>query len=231
MTGSLSVLFAATVFFVAGHFFLSSAPIRGALVRRFGEGPFMAGYAVVIFVALVWMLLAYRAAPAVGVWPLVAILAWVPVVAMPVAIFLAVCAFSTPNPTLAGAEGSTGSDNPAPGIISVTRHPFLCGVVLWAVSHLLVNGDAADIIMMGGVLILAVGGMFHIDKKREARLGSAWGPIALTTSLVPFVAIVTKRTHFDWPGIGWWRVTLALAIYVAAVFGHEFVFGVAPYPG
>ena len=83
---------------------------------------------------------------------------------------------------------------------------------------------------LGGILFLAVGGMFHIDRKREARLGSDWGPIALTTSRWPFVAIITKRTRFDWPGIGWWRVTLALAIYVAIVFGHEFVFGVAPYP-
>lgn len=230
MTGSLEALFAATVFFVAGHFVLSSAPIRGALVRRFGEGPFMGMYAVVVFLAFVWMLLAYRAAPTVEVWPFVPGLAWVPVVAMPVAIFLAVCAFSTPNPTLAGAEGSTEPGHPAPGIISVTRHPFLWGAALWAASHLVVNGNAADIVMMGGLLILVVGGMFHIDKKREARLGAAWGPIAMTTSLVPFVAMVTKRTRFDWAGIGWWRVTLALAIYVAIVFGHEFVFGVAPFP-
>ena len=230
MTGSLNALFAATVFFVAGHFFLSSAPIREALVKRFGEGPFLSGYSVVVFLAFVWMLLAYRSAPFVGVWPFLPSLAWVPVLAMPVAILLAVCAFSTANPTLAGADGSTMPGNPAPGIVSVTRHPFLWGVVLWAISHLVVNGDAASIIMMGGVLILAVGGMFHIDRKREARLGSAWGPIALTTSLVPFLAILTKRTRFDWQGIGWWRITLALAIYVAIVFGHEFVFGVAPYP-
>ncbi len=230
MIGSLDALFAATVFFVAGHFLLSSAPIRGNLVRRFGEGPFAVGYSVVIFLAFLWMLLAYRVAPFVPVWPFIPGLAWVPVFAMPVAIFLAVCAFSTPNPTLAGAEGAIQPSNPAPGIIRVTRHPFLWGAILWAVSHLIVNGDAANIIMMGGILILAVGGMIHIDKKREARLGSAWGPIALTTSRLPFAAIITKRTRFDWQGIGWWRVTLALAIYVAIVFVHEFLFGVAPYP-
>ncbi len=230
MTGSLNALFAATVFFVAGHFFLSSAPIRGALVGRFGESRFMGLYSVVVFLAFVWMLLAYRSAPFVSVWPFLPGLAWVPVLVMPVAILLAVCAFSSPNPTMAGADGSTGPNSPAIGMISVTRHPFLWGVALWAVSHLAVNGDAANLIMMGGMLILAVGGMFHIDRKREARLGSAWGPIALTTSLVPFAAILSKRARFDWPGIGWWRITLALAIYVVIVFGHEFVFGVAPYP-
>ena len=132
--------------------------------------------------------------------------------------------------TLAGGEASLRDAIPATGIITVTRHPFLWGVVLWAVSHLVVNGDAASIMMMGGLLVLAVGGMLHIDKKREARLGSDWGPIALTTSVVPFVAIATKRTLFDWAGIGWYRGGAALVLYVLMALGHEFVLGVRPFP-
>jgi uncharacterized membrane protein len=30
------------------------------------------------------------------------------------------------------------------------RHPFLTGVALWALSHLLVNGDLASILLFGG---------------------------------------------------------------------------------
>lgn len=36
------------------------------------------------------------------------------------------------------------------------RHPQLTGVILWAVAHLLVNGDLASIVLFGGLLVWAV---------------------------------------------------------------------------
>ena len=72
--------------------------------------------------------------------------------------------------------------------------------------------------------------MVHIDMRRRASLGSAWGPIALTTSAVPFVAILSGRTKPDWAGIGVWRVAAALALYVALLMLHGPVLGVSPFP-
>jgi uncharacterized membrane protein len=133
-----------------------------------------------------------------------------------------------------GAERTLAAglpQNPAPGIISITRHPFLWGTALWAASHLSVNGDLANITMMGGILILSVGGMMHIDRRREESLGAIWGPVKLTTSLVPFAAIFTGRTHLDWRGIGWWRPLTAIVLYVALLHLHALVLGVSPFPG
>jgi uncharacterized membrane protein len=95
---------------------------------------------------------------------------------------------------------------------------------------MVVNGDVKSLILMAGILILALGGMWHIDRRREAALGAAWGPIALTTSALPFRALLEGRTSMDWAAIGWWRPTLALALYVALLHFHGTIFGVSALP-
>ena len=232
MTGTLNALFAATVVFVGGHFLLSSGAMRHGLIRRLGEQGFRIGYALVIGAAFVWMLLAYGAAPYLEVWPPQPALVWVPAVLMPVAVFLAVAGLTTRSPTAVGGETLVidGAHDLAPGILRITRHPFLWGTALWAVSHIVVNGDAGNLVMMLGILVLSLAGMHHIDLRRESALDAAWGPIALTTSLVPFGAIVQGRTSMDWKGIGLWRPALALALYVAFLTLHERLFGVSAIP-
>ena len=112
------------------------------------------------------------------------------------------------------------------GILSVTRHPFLWGTGLWALAHLAVNGDAASILLMAGIALLSFGGMWHIDRRRAAALGSAWGPVALTTSVIPFAAILDKRTRLDGAGIGWWRPALGLLLYAVLLLSHGWLLGV-----
>ena len=233
MTGGINTVLAATLLFVGGHFLLSSRALRGPLFRAFGPRWFAPAYSGAVGAAMVWMIAAYNAAPYVEIWPYLPALAWIPVVVMPVAIFLIVAGVSTPNPTMMGAERSTdigGPGNPAQGIITVTRHPFLWGAALWALSHVAVNGDLASLIVMGGIAVLSLGGMSHIDRRREDALGADWGPIKLTTSVIPFAAAASGRTKIDWPGIGWWRPVAALAIYVVLLHLHGWVFGVSALP-
>lgn len=233
MSGTLNALFVATLAFVGGHFVLSSIAVRRRLVRVLGETGFMPAYTLVIAGAFIWMIAAYRAAPAVPVWEPPAAFAWIPLGLMPVAIFLAVAGLTTRSPTQIGAERALASglpQSPGPGIISITRHPFLWGAALWAITHLSVNGDLANITLMGGILILCIGGMMHIDRRREDKLGAAWGPVKLTTSLTPFAAILTGRTHLDWRGIGWWRPLATVAIYMLFLQLHAWAFGVSPWP-
>ncbi|MCH8098733.1 MAG: NnrU protein [Proteobacteria bacterium] len=229
MTGSLDALIAATAVFVFGHFLLSSGPLRTPLVRTLGQGGFLPLYSIAVAAAFLWMLAAYREAPAVQVWTPDPVLNWVPILVMPVAIFLVLAGITTSNPTMVGGEQRIAASGPArraPGIISVTRYPFLWGTTLWAASHLAANGTAAEMIVMGGILVLGLGGMAHIDQRREVALGSAWGPIKLTTSVVPFVAILSGRCKLDWAGIGWWRPAGALVLYGAIMHAHAWIIGV-----
>jgi len=232
MTSSLNALFAATVVFVGGHFLLSSAAVRHSLIRRLGEQGFRAGYAIVAVASFVWMLLAYGKAPYLEVWPTQPALAWMPAVLMPIAFFLAVAGLTTRSPTAVGGESLVidGAHDISPGILRITRHPFLWGATLWALSHIAVNGDAANLVMMLGILVLSLGGMRHIDLRRESALDAAWGPIALTTSLIPFAAIAQGRTTMDWKGIGLWRPALALVLYVVFLQLHEAIIGVSALP-
>ena len=70
----------------------------------------------------------------------------------------------------------------------------------------------------------------QIDRKRERQFGSAWGPIAMTTSVIPFAAIARGRTQMDWAGIGWWRPALAIALFVVLQYAHAWIFGVSALP-
>jgi uncharacterized membrane protein len=233
MMGSLDTLFLATVLFVAGHFLLSSRPPRRAMTELLGPQGFRIGYSLVVLAAFVWMLRGYEAAPVVEVWYPPAAFAWVPVLVMPIALLLAVCGLTTPSVTMVGGESrlsDPSTHDVAPGMLRVTRHPFLWGTALWAASHLLVNGEAAAMILMAGILVLSLGGMRHIDLRRETALGATWGPMALTTSALPFAALASGRTTMDWKGIGWWRPAVALALYAALLHLHPTVFGVSAIP-
>lgn len=233
MTGTLNALLAATVAFVAGHFLLSTRSLRRPILAQAGEQGFRAVYSILVFAAFVWMIAAYRAAPTVMLWSPPQGFAWIPVLVMPIALFAAVCGLTTPSATMVGGEArlnDPGVHDPAPGLLRITRHPFLWGTALWAASHLLANGEAANLILMGGILVLSLGGMAHIDLRRETAMGAAWGPVKLTTSAVPFVAIASGRTTMDWTGVGWWRPVLALMLYVALVYLHPVVIGVSARP-
>ncbi len=229
MLADFNDLLAATVAFVLGHFLLSSKGIREAVIQRLGENGFRGGYSLIIIVSFVWMLLSYGAAPFYPLWDPPLWTAAVAFVVMLPATMLFVIGVTTPSPTAVGGEQRLDVRDarpPAVGILAITRHPFLCGVSLFAIAHLIANGDAATVILMLGLLVLSVGGMFHIDARRSDVLGPLWGPIALTTSRLPFAAILQGRTHFDLAGIGWWRILLSLVVYVAFILLHPLIVGV-----
>lgn len=50
-------------------------------------------------------------------------------------------------------------------VAGVIRHPQLTAVKLWAVAHLLVNGDSASLLLFGGLLLWAVLEVVIINKQ------------------------------------------------------------------
>ena len=50
-------------------------------------------------------------------------------------------------------------------VAGVIRHPQLTAVKLWALAHLLVNGDSASLILFGGLLVWAVLEVVIINKQ------------------------------------------------------------------
>ena len=221
----------AVLAFVGSHVVLANPPARDALAGRLGEGAFLALYAAVAAATLAWMVVAYGDAPRFELWPTPPWTRWVPIAVMPFALILIVAAVTTPNLSALLQDKVAEREDPAPGVMRVTRHPMMWGVVLWAASHLVANGDAASLVLMGGLLALALCGMALIDAKKRRRLGPAWTRFAATTSLVPFAATLGGRARFDWAGIGWWRVALGLAAYAFFLAAHPWFAGVRALPG
>lgn len=196
--------------FVGSHFLLSWPPLRYWLVDRLGLGVFTAVYSLIALITLVWVVRAYGAAPYVELWRLGQLGRWLPRVIMPVACIMVVCGLLARNPTAVGGERLIREGAGPQGIFTVTRHPFLWGTGLWALSHLTANGDVAALLLFGGMAILSFGGMLAIDHKRAIALGPAWETLRGQTSLIPFLAALQGRVTIDWRGIGWWRPLLGL---------------------
>jgi uncharacterized membrane protein len=157
LTGTFNALIAATLFFVGGHFLLSSLFLRQPLVRRLGERNFRIFYSVLMLVAFAWMVKAYGQAPYLVIWHPPEVLRWVPVAILPFACLFLVAGLSTPGVTAVGGEKLLEEDPRAAarGIYSITRHPTLWAFGLWALSHLAVRGDFSSICMMGGIAFLS----------------------------------------------------------------------------
>ncbi len=61
-------------------------------------------------------------------------------------------------------------------IAGMVRHPMLWGMVLWAVAHLLVNGDLASLVLFGGLGLWALVTMIVINRAEGFWRRPAPGP-------------------------------------------------------
>jgi uncharacterized membrane protein len=82
----------------------------------------------------------------------------------------------------------------------------------------------------GTLLVLALTGTVSIDAKRHRGLGGDWKAFAVTTSNVPFQAIVAGRQRVELGEIGWWRPLIGVALYALLTVGHPYLFGVSALP-
>ena len=208
-----AMLVLATAAFLATHF-VSSTPLRPAIVAAIGEWPYVGLYSAVAAATLGWMVWAYVGAPRE---PLLQGSREISLVLMPIAFVLLVCGFYR-NPTIVGAAGLMRSDDPARGIIRVTRHPIMWGFMLWAAAHILAVPSLRALIFFGAMLLLAAIGTLFMDSRKRAN--PDWARFAGATSHVPFVAIAQKRNRLDWREIGWLRPAIGLAIYFGVLSFH-----------
>ena len=218
-------LYYATAAFIATHF-VSSTPLRAALVRSLGEKPYLGVYSLVALATLGWMIWAYGKASPEPQWP-----GWrlAPAIVMPFAFVLFACGLLSRNPTIVGAEKLLRSPDPARGIIRVTRHPMMWSFMLWSLVHILARGEHMSSVFFGGFLALAALGALLLDQRKAKTLGDDWQRFAAVTSYVPFRAIVQGRNRFDAREIGWRNPAIGLALYALFMATHAWMFGARPY--
>jgi uncharacterized membrane protein len=157
----MALLILGLVIFLGVHAFSMARAPRAALVARLGEGPYKGLYALASLIGIVLIAVGfgrYRASGYIEVWDppvwtrhLALLLMW-PAWVIVVAAYL-------------------------PGRIKRTlKHPMLAGVKLWALAHLLANGDLGSILLFGSILAWAV--LARISAKRRDEVRDHAGPAA-----------------------------------------------------
>jgi len=216
--------------FIAFHLIPAIGPVRRFLLRAMGLRMYVGLYSAVSVGLLILVSVAYVNADSDILWPQWPWTRWVPVVIMPFVSLLLVSTLSEPNPFSVGVKASR-FDPAHPGIVSVTRHPLIWGLGLWAVAHLAPNGDTASVLLFGLFAFLAFVGPWSLDRKMRREMGvEKWRRLTAPTSSVPLWAVIRGRTRLDFQGIGWVRIVIAALLYALIILAHEAVIGVSPFP-
>ena len=231
----MTSLIAAATFFVLLHLVVSGTRVRDGLVARIGQGPYMGLFSLSSIAGLTWLGFAFAQARGepwnASYWTVGDASRQVQLVLQLLAMLLIVPGLTTPNPTSVRQEGALERPDVIKGMLRITRHPFLWGVAIWALGHLVVNGERASLVLFGSMFVLALFGTASIDAKRKRALGATWDTFAAQTSNVPFAAILAGRQKLSLGEIGWWRILLGVVIWAALAWGHPYLFGVAALPG
>ena len=223
-------LIAACAFFIGIHVVISGSPLRGVIAGRIGERAYLALFSLLSVGGMLWLVYAYSRADGAWLWSTPDSLRWIGPLLLLVASLFVVVGLTTPSPTVVGGEKQLDSDQPVQGVLRITRHPFLWGVALWAATHLLMNGDAASLVLFGSLLLLALIGPLLIDAKRRRAFGPKWQRFAAATSNVPFAAILSGRNTLHLGEIGVWRLVAGALVWIALIVVHPWLFSVPAVP-
>jgi uncharacterized membrane protein len=178
------ILVAGLLLWWAAHLFKRVAPGPRGRMGDAGKGVVALG----VVASVVLMVLGYRAAEVVPLWSL-------PPFVVHINNLLMVFAFY-----LYAASGMKTA------ITRVIRHPQLTAVKLWAVAHLLVNGDVASVVLFGGILAWAVVSVIVINRaqpvwERPAPVAASREVMAIVGTVV--VVGVVMGLH-NWLGVQPW---------------------------
>jgi len=141
--------------FIGGHAFVTFRAQRAAAVARMGELPYKGIFSLVALAGIILISYGfsqYRGAGLIELWHSPAWTRHLTVALMWPAAICVVAAYSRGD------------------IQRVLKHPFLVGVKLWALAHLIANGDLGGIILFGSILAWAV--FDRITLKRRSDPGA-----------------------------------------------------------
>lgn len=219
--GWLEFVVAFTIFF-ATHSVPVSPRVRPRLVALAGRRVFAIGYSLLSLAMLMWVISAAARAPRVGLWDWAPWQNLVPLGGMALAFLLAALAVGRPNPFSFGGGRDEQFDPENPGLAGWVRHPLLAALGIWALSHVVPNGDLAHVVLFSIFAIFAFAGMGIVDRKKKREMGAgAW-----RTRLD---AVRRKKRGLGMSGgQAALRISIAAVLYVSTLLGHPALFGVSP---
>ncbi|MDX2319579.1 MAG: NnrU family protein [Moritella sp.] len=170
------------------HFFPSVA-VSGkvSFVSRFGQPIYMVVFSLLIILSLVLIVTGWRSSVPTFLYAL-------PDFVRPLSVLLLAIAFVL----FVAARLPTR-------IKQVIRHPQLSSVVIWALAHLLVNGDSRSVLLFGGLGAWAIIEMVLISKRE-----GEWVKPSRATGVQDAICIVA-----------------GVAVFTVVVFLHPYLSGIS----
>jgi uncharacterized membrane protein len=183
----MTLLVLGLVVWSLAHLFGRAAPgARAALARSMGTGPSKGVMALAIVVGVILIVVGFRGAPFVPVYDPPA---W---------------GIHVNNLMMLGAVALLGMGHSKSRARGWLRHPMLTAVVVWAIAHLLVNGDRASLVLFGWMGLWAVGSILLINAREPVWVRPAAGTVAgdVRLVIVTLVAFALITTVHAW--LGYW---------------------------
>lgn len=191
----MTILILGIILFIGTHMIRIVAPgFRTAMVQKLGENGWKGVHGVASILALVVLVLGWQQAPVIDLWFPPKGMTHLTLTLM---LFAVICL----------AAGML----PAGHIATKAKHPMVLSVKIWALAHLISNGDLASVLLFGS--FLAWGVIARISLKRRQRAGEV--------TLRPFVSAK------------WDLAAVVVGLLVWGLFIwklHVLLFGVAPLP-
>ncbi|WP_320194841.1 NnrU family protein [Agrobacterium rosae] len=189
------LLILSLLFFLGTHSLRIVAPsFRNRMIARMGEGPWKGVYSLVSVIAIAFVAYAFdQARQVTGI--LYSPPIWTSHIALTLMLIAMICLVA--------------SLLPAGHIATKTKHPLILAVKIWALAHLLANGETSSVLLF--VSVLAWGVVMRISLKRRQRAGE------VVTR--PFVSV-----RYDIVA-----VVLGIVLWAAFIWKlHEWLIGVQP---
>jgi uncharacterized membrane protein len=191
----MALLVLGIVIFLGMHLVRVVAPgVRASFIERNGKNAWMGIYAVISLIGLGLIIYGFGEARAVT-----GMLYNPPVFLKHISLLLMLLAF------ICLAAGFL----PAGRIAVAVKHPQILSIKIWALAHLLANGETSSVLLFGAFLAWAV--VMRISMKRRQRAGELVLPVFRSSSY-DLLAVVIGVVAY---GLFIWKL-------------HEWLIGVAP---
>ncbi len=161
---------------------------RQKLISRIGNNPYQGLFAILIIVSLVLIVVGWRNT-------------------VPAHIYFPVEQLRLPSAllTVAGLILIVGANFPNTRLKFAFRHPQLTGVFIWAIAHLLMNGDNRSLIVFSVIGLWSMATMFTINRRdgewKKPEKAAGWGQEILMAAVGVIVAAIAIYFHQYLSGI------------------------------
>lgn len=172
------VLTLGVLLFAAVHFIPSLAPgVKQSWQGRFGENGYKGIFSLLLLVSFALIIFGWRSSSPTYMYALPPAFRTLTLALTAVAFWLFIV-----------------SNRPS-RVRQFLRHPQLTGVAIWAIAHLLVNGDSRSLILFGGLLVWSVGEILAINRREgqwEKQAIAPWSAdiVNIVVAAIVFVVLI-----------------------------------------